>query len=119
MYWYFIVLKKFTDFTSRASRSEYWYFILFNIVISILCRLLDSAIGNETEIIGFIYSLAVILPSIAVTTRRLHDTGRSGWWQLIGLIPIIGWIVLFVWVVTDSNPEVNLYGENPKKSFFI
>jgi uncharacterized membrane protein YhaH (DUF805 family) len=65
-------------------------------------------------LLGGIYTLAILIPSIAVTVRRLHDTGRSGWWWLIGLIPLIGWIVLFVFMVLDSDPETNEYGPSPK-----
>jgi len=109
---YFIeALKKYAEFTGRASRTQYWMFILFYLLIYIGFSVLDAFIGQE--ILSILYSLALLLPSISVATRRLHDTGRSGWWQLIVLIPIIGLIILIVFLVQDSH-EDNEYGENPK-----
>src|SRR4051794_8393565 len=94
-------------------------FFLFNLVIITVLILIDSLMGSFSPQAGLgllsgLYSLAVLLPSIAVTVRRLHDTGRSGWWILISLIPIIGGIVLLVFMVLDSEPGVNQYGPNPK-----
>jgi len=118
MNWYFEVLKKYAVFSGRARRKEYWYFVLFNFLIGILLGIIDGAIGGfdpeKVGILGLIYTLAILIPSLAVTFRRLHDTGRSGWWWLIGLIPLIGWIVLFVFMVLDSDPETNEYGPSPK-----
>ena len=115
---YLTVLKKYATFSGRATRSEYWFFALFSFIISVVLGFLDGVIGKvgadkTIGILGSIYSLAVLIPSIAVMARRLHDTNRSGWWILIGLIPIIGWIVLFVFSVLDSGPD-NKYGPNPK-----
>ena len=110
--WYFTVLKKYATFTGRATRSEYWYFILFNMIIGIILMILDKIFGT-TGLLNGIYSLAVLIPTLAVGARRLHDIGKSGWWQLLNLIPLIGPIVLFVWFVTDSK-EDNKYGPNPK-----
>ena len=120
MNWYLGVLKKYAVFNGRAQRSEYWFFILFNIIISIILSVLDGLLGSYDVQSGFgllsgIYSLAVIVPSIAVTTRRLHDIGKSGWWQLIAIIPLLGAIVLIIWLAMDSK-EDNKYGENPKRS---
>lgn len=109
MNWYFEVLKKYTVFTGRASRTEYWMFFLVNILISLALGLLDLTI------IGYVYTVAVFLPSIGVAIRRLHDTSRSGWWLLIGLIPFIGTIILIVFLATDSYPGENQYGQNPKE----
>ncbi|MCQ1057791.1 DUF805 domain-containing protein [Photobacterium sp. DNB23_23_1] len=119
MNWYIHVLKKYAVFKGRARRQEYWYFFLFNIIISIALSMIDSALGNPgagegAGIIGTIYSLAILIPSIAVGVRRLHDTGRTGWWMLIGLIPLIGVLVLLYFFVLDSQPAVNEYGPNPK-----
>lgn len=120
MNWYLHVLKNYAVFRGRAHRQEYWYFFLFNIIISIALAFIDSALGNPgagegAGILGTIYSLAILVPSIAVGVRRLHDTGRTGWWMLLGLIPIIGAIVLIYFFVLDSTPGSNEYGPNPKE----
>lgn len=112
MNWYIDVLKKYAVFSGRARRKEYWMFTLINIIISIILGVIDGMLG--TAIIGMIYSLAVLIPCIAVSIRRLHDTGRSGWWLLIGLIPLIGLIVLIIFMVQDSESGDNQYGPNPK-----
>lgn len=118
MNWYIGVLKKYAVFSGRAQRSEFWYFALFNIIISVVLSLLDRVLGLGGDlsvgVLSSIYSLAVLIPSIAVGVRRLHDTDRSGWWILIGLIPIIGWIMLIIFYVKDSQPGENQYGPNPK-----
>jgi uncharacterized membrane protein YhaH (DUF805 family) len=119
MNWYLQVLKKYAVFTGRAQRAEFWYFVLFNLLISVALALVDIAIGTYSEEAGVgllygVYALAVLLPGIAVAVRRLHDTGRSGWWYLIGLIPLIGAIVLIVFWVQDSQPGENQHGPNPK-----
>ena len=118
MNWYLEVLKKYAVFNGRARRKEYWFFFLFNILVSILLAAIDMAIGSFNAeagmgLLGGIYALAVLIPSIAVSVRRLHDTGRSGWWLLIALVPIIGVIVLVIFMLQDSKPE-NQYGPNPK-----
>ena len=97
MNWYLGVLQNYADFSGRARRTEYWMFTLFNALISIA-----------------LYALAVLVPSLAVLVRRLHDTGRSGWWMLIALIPFLGGLILFVFTVMDSEPGRNDYGPNPK-----
>src|SRR5918912_3057743 len=122
--WYLEVLKKYAVFDGRARRQEYWMFILFNIIITAVLALIDSLIGTVIRQAGFgllqgLYDLAVLIPSIAVTVRRLHDTGRTGWWILIGLIPLIGGIVLLVFMVLDSEPGANQYGPNPKASYNV
>jgi uncharacterized membrane protein YhaH (DUF805 family) len=104
-------LSKYVDFSGRARRSEYWYFVLFNVLVSIVALVIDMAIGQQ--IVGFIASLALFLPGLAVSIRRLHDIDRSGWWILISLVPIIGFILLIVWYCSDSKPD-NQYGPNPK-----
>jgi len=113
MDWYIKVLKDYAVFTGRATRQEYWMFFLFNFVIVIVLSFLETAIGSP-GIFSAIYSLAVLIPGIAVTIRRLHDTGKSGWWILISFIPVIGAIVLLVFMVLDSDKDTNEYGENPK-----
>jgi len=114
MNWYIDVLKKYTVFEGRATRSEYWYFTLINALISIALLMLGRAFGTG-DMLNSIYSIAVFLPSIAVATRRLHDTSRTGWWQLIILVPVIGFIVLIIFLAQDSIPIENQYGENPKR----
>ncbi len=119
MGWYIEVLKKYVVFNGRARRKEYWYFVLFNMLIGIAVSIIDCITGTFNPqvgagILGGLYSLAVLLPSIAVSVRRLHDTNRCGWWLFIAFVPIIGAIVLIVFFVSDSNPEENQYGPNPK-----
>ncbi|MBX2864678.1 MAG: DUF805 domain-containing protein [Leptolyngbyaceae cyanobacterium MAG.088] len=116
MEWYLKVLtEKYADFEGRARRSEFWYFVLFNILASIVLSIIDGVLGTN-GILGGIYSLGVLVPSVAVGARRLHDTGRSGWWQLIALIPLIGPIVLIVFCVQEGSFERNAYGPSPKKN---
>lgn len=119
MDWYLGVLRKYAEFTGRARRREYWTFVLFNILISIGLSIIDSLTGSFTlergfGVLGGLYALAVLIPSLAVGVRRLHDTNRSGWWLLIGLIPCIGFIVLIIFTVEDSQAGDNQYGPNPK-----
>jgi uncharacterized membrane protein YhaH (DUF805 family) len=120
MDWYLDILKnKYAQFTGRARRKEYWYFVLFNLLASIVLGVVDGITGTYSEdaglgLLGGIYALAVFIPSIAVAMRRLHDTGRSGWWLLLALIPILGFLVLLVFMLLDSEPGDNQYGPNPK-----
>ena len=119
MNWYLEVLKKYAVFDGRARRREYWMFILINLIISVVLVIIDSLIGTVIRQAGFgllqgLYDLAVLIPSLAVTVRRLHDTGRTGWWILIGLIPVIGGIVLLIFMLLDSESCENQYGPNPK-----
>lgn len=120
MNWYIEVIKKYAVFSGRARRKEYWYFFLFHIIVSIVLVMIDGAAGSYSPDTGYglisgIYTLAVILPSLAVAVRRLHDTGRSGWWILIAFIPLIGAIILLVFMVLDGKPGPNQYGDNPKE----
>jgi uncharacterized membrane protein YhaH (DUF805 family) len=111
--WYLAVLKNYAGFTGRARRTEYWMFVLFNLIITIVLDVIGTVIklGN---ILGALYGLAVLIPSLAVGVRRLHDTGRSGWWLLIALIPLVGAIILIVFLATEGEPGENAYGPNPK-----
>jgi len=111
MNWYTLVLTKYAVFDGRARRTEYWMFTLFNVLIMIALFLVDKVIGHR--ILYSLYSLAVLLPSIGVSIRRLHDTGRSGWWLLLAFVPIAN-IVLLVFMCMDSQPGGNEYGANPK-----
>lgn len=119
MNWYLSVLRQYAVFKGRARRKEYWFFNLFNVIVSLTLTVVDYQTGSLYPELGIgllsgIYSLAVLIPSLAVTVRRLHDTDRSGWWILIGLIPVIGAIVLLVFMLLDSKPGDNQYGPNPK-----
>jgi len=116
MEWYLKVLKNYVGFSGRARRKEYWMFYLFNAIAMIVVAIIDNIIGTYSLLYG-LYSLAVLLPSLAVAFRRLHDIGRSGAWILIGLIPLIGAIILLVFACTDSQPDDNQYGPNPKATF--
>lgn len=127
MKYYLKVLRNYFVFTGRARRSEYWYFVLFNIIFAIAAMITDNILGTTFTIntvngaqalpygyIYLLYSLAVIIPGLAVNVRRLHDVGKSGWFILIGLIPLAGAIWLLVLACTDSIVGVNKYGPNPK-----
>ena len=118
MSWYFEVLRKYAVFSGRARRKEYWMFQLFNLIIfcvlSLIEVILRIAPQTNGSVLASIYALAILIPGIAVGVRRLHDTNRSGWWLLIGLVPLIGTIVLIVFMVQDSQTGDNLYGQNPK-----
>jgi len=118
MNWYLEELKKYTVFSGRARRKEYWMFILFNLIFTIVAMILDNILGiagsqGYGPIYG-LYCLAMFIPSLAVSFRRLHDVGKSGWFLLILLIPLIGAIWYLAVVCRDSNPGENKYGSNPK-----
>lgn len=113
---------KYATFSGRARRAEYWWFVLFNILANIVLSIADSVVlgvGSRAmhdggpQLLSGLYSLAVFLPSLAVGVRRLHDTGRSGWWLLIWLIPVIGWIVLIWWLATRGDDGTNSHGPDP------
>ena len=106
------VLTQYTGFSGRARRSEFWWYSLFAFVVYLVAGLIDAALN--TTVLGIVVGLGLVLPSLAVTVRRLHDTGRTGWWILIGLIPLVGAIVLLVFECTDSEPDPNSYGPSPK-----
>ncbi|MFK5880876.1 MAG: DUF805 domain-containing protein [Sulfurospirillum sp.] len=114
MNWYINVLKKYAVFSGRASRSEYWYFVLINTIITFILIAIGNTIGNN--LLDTIYSLAVFIPTLAVTARRLHDIGKSGWWQLLLFVPILGFIILIIFLVKNSMPFENEYGPDPKES---
>lgn len=109
--YYVSVLKNYVGFTGRAARPEFWWFVLTNFIITIVLDIIDVAI--KSEILGIIYGLAVLLPGLAVSIRRLHDTDKSGWWVLIGIIPIVGAIVLIVFCAQAGTPGPNKYGQGP------
>lgn len=120
MNWYLKCLKQYADFSGRARRKEYWMFTLFNIIFTIVTIILDNVLGTASPELSYglfygLYVLAMFIPGLAVSVRRLHDVGKSGWMILITLIPLIGPIWLLVLILTDSNPGENKYGQNPKK----
>ena len=122
MDWYLKVLREnYANFEGRARRTEYWMFQLFNVLAIVVLEVLMGVSAKIAPVLGIpfglviiVYALGVIVPSIAVTTRRLHDTDRSGWWQLLQLVPIIGPIVVFIFTVLDSQPGDNRFGAYPK-----
>ena len=115
MNWYLSVLKNYAAFGGRARRKEYWMFVLFNIIITIALIAVEAVIGSRGILEG-LYMLGIIVPSIAVLVRRLHDTGRSGFWFFIALVPLIGGLVLLYFLVQDGQPGENNYGSNPKSA---
>ncbi len=115
MDWYTKVLKNYVGFSGRARRTEYWMFTLVNVIIGGVLNVLYNVTGSSIFYVLYVlYFLAVLLPSIAVGIRRLHDTNRTGWWLLIGLVPFIGAIVLIVFFVMEGNRGANQYGADPK-----
>jgi uncharacterized membrane protein YhaH (DUF805 family) len=120
MQWYLDVLKKYTVFDGRARRKEFWMFALFSTIISIILGIIDRIIGTDfgsnssSGWLSTIYSLAVLLPTIGVGIRRMHDTNRSGWWILISLVPCIGWIWYIVLAAQEGTAGDNNYGPDPK-----
>ena len=113
MQWFIAVLKQYAVFTGRAHRTEYWMFVLFYCIIGFVLGFF-AVFVSELSILYIIFVLGTIIPSLAVFVRRLHDTNHSGWWWLIGLVPLIGAIVLLVFMVQDSQTGENQYGPNPK-----
>ena len=119
MSWYLKALKNYVGFSGRARRREYWFFTLFSLLMTIALSILDLIIFNLSSetVLGMFtgaYALAVFIPTLAVAFRRLHDTGKSGWWSLINLVPGIGTFVFFVLLLLDSQPGENQWGPSPK-----
>lgn len=135
MDWMLLPLRKYAQFSGRSRRKEFWMFALFTLIVYIIAIFLDSALGlggrttSEADwtgtggaasfqssggILTLVVALGLLVPSIALAVRRLHDTDRSGWWLLIGLIPLIGGIVLLVFYCTDGTPGTNRFGPDPK-----
>jgi len=118
--------KRYRDFGGRSRRSEYWFIQLFLVVTNIAVAIIDLALmGWDVDrfianggggIVGLVWILVTIVPALAVLVRRLHDTGKSGWWALVGFLPLVGAIVLLVFTVTDSSPGENKFGPSPKES---
>lgn len=111
------VFSKYATFSGRACRSEYWWFVLFNMIVSIVIAIVEprsfASLSEFNGPISILYSLAAFLPSIAVSVRRLHDVGRSGWWMFIMLIPLLGAIIYIYWAATRGQDGPNIYGPDP------
>jgi uncharacterized membrane protein YhaH (DUF805 family) len=127
MKYYLKVLKEYANFKGRARRSEYWFFVLFNVIFALIAMGIDNLLGTTFNMespsgmvnlpygyIYMIYLLAVLIPGLAVSVRRLHDVGKSGWLYLVILIPLIGAIWLLILFFTDSQVGENKWGPNPK-----
>jgi len=117
MHWYLHVLKNYAQFDGRSRRSEYWYFVLFNLVVVVGLTLVDYAVYSVTGLglglLRLVYGLGIFIPAVAVSIRRLHDTDRSAWWLLLAFVPLAG-LALLIFLVEDSNAGTNRYGQNPK-----
>ncbi len=109
-----VCFSKYVTFSGRARRSEYWWFVLATMIVSIVLTFIDIGVfGTELGLLSGLWSLAVFLPSLAAASRRLHDTDRSAWWLLIVLIPLIGIIVLIVFFATRGTTGANRFGPDP------
>ncbi len=119
------IKNRYAQFSGRASRSEFWYFALFYFIINIILVIIDTYVINPMlgltaleaasgGILQIVYALALLIPSLALSIRRLHDIGKSGWWYLLVFIPILGWLALLYFDILDSKPGSNEYGDNPK-----
>lgn len=107
LHWFLDPIKNhYVDFEGRVGRQEYWMFVLFSILLQVALDIV------HLDMIGMLVSLGLLLPSLGLAARRLHDIGKSGWWLLLGFIPIVGWIILIVWLATKTDPVANQYG-NP------
>lgn len=118
MKYYLAVLKNYVGFSGRASRKEYWMFVLFNIIFAVIAIILDNVLGLVIRDVGYgpiylLYALVTLLPGLAAAIRRLHDTGKSGWYFLVALIPCVGGIILLVFLVGEGMAGSNEYGPEP------
>ncbi len=128
MKYYLKALENYATFSGRTSRKEYWMFVLFNILFAFAAMIIDNILGTtrtsefgvtaQYGIVYGLYILAVLIPGIAISVRRLHDVGKSGWFSLILLIPLIGSIWFIVLLLTNSNQGENKYGPNPNDNYF-
>ncbi|MEI6855984.1 DUF805 domain-containing protein [Psychrilyobacter sp.] len=110
MNYYLKVLRSYKDFDGRSDRIEYWTFIFVNFAISIAVATVEQIVSPESGILSGLYTLFVFIPGVAVAIRRLHDTGKSGWIQLVILIPLVGWIWFLVLMAKEGDPGINQYG---------
>ena len=115
MEWYVSALKRYYDFEGRAHRQEYWMFFAINLAIAMTISIVERVIGIAGYL-SLLYALAVLCPALGVGVRRLHDTNRSGWWQLLVLLPLVGWIILIVFCAQPSQEGDNRFGPVPKEA---
>jgi uncharacterized membrane protein YhaH (DUF805 family) len=122
MSWYLKVLRNYATFSGRARRQEFWMFVLFNVIFAFALRVVDHIAGltygpnGSQGILHSIYMLLVLIPGIAVATRRLHDIGKSGWYLFVAFVPCIGGLMLLYWYILEGNPGTNDYGADPKSA---
>lgn len=103
------VRNHYADFSGRTTRKAFWMFVLVNFIVSVILTIIDEAVG--VQVLSTLYSLLLIIPSVAIGARRLHDTDKSGWWQLIGIIPIVGWIILIIMLARKGDGGPNRFGQ--------
>lgn len=106
--------QNYCNFSGRSSRSEYWWYSLFTFILGFIIAIFAGILGENAgnALTGIVY-LALLLPGLGLTVRRLHDINKSGWWILINLIPLVGWIIMLIWLCKDSDPTDNQYGPVP------
>ncbi|MEM6344484.1 MAG: DUF805 domain-containing protein [Bacteroidota bacterium] len=124
MEWYLKALKSYADFSGRARRKEYWMYILFHLLILLALAfsssLAEGVMGiNVGAMVIMIYALGTVIPTLAVMVRRLHDTNRSGWWFMIRFVPLVGDIILLIFLVSEGDNGDNNYGPDPKADFSV
>jgi uncharacterized membrane protein YhaH (DUF805 family) len=112
MNWYLKVMRNYLNVEGRARRTEYWMFLLVYLGIVVVASVLDAMTG--TGLLAGLMALVHLIPSITVGVRRLHDIDRSGWWLLVALVPLIGWLIALYWAVKEGDAQANRYGANPK-----
>ncbi|WP_262694515.1 DUF805 domain-containing protein [Kordiimonas aquimaris] len=103
--------RRYLDFEGRSIRSEYWWWMLFVFLVNIALNIFNGSIGGT--LLSSLFSLIVLIPDISVSVRRLHDIGKSGWWILLWLVPLIGWVVIVYWAVQEGDVGDNEYGPDP------
>jgi uncharacterized membrane protein YhaH (DUF805 family) len=114
--------QRYVDFSDRSTRAEYWWWGLFTVVASFALFIADTLTGNSSTLSGLgglldmLFTLATIIPSLALGARRLHDINRTGWWLLLLFVPVIGWIVLIVWAIERGDKGTNKYGPDPRQT---
>jgi len=113
MNWYLSVLKNYVGFSGRARRKEYWMFTLVSMLVTLFLSGTETAL-ELPPVLSVLYALGTFLPALALSFRRLHDTGRSAAWLLIGLVPLVGWIVVLVFMCLPGDRSTNAYGPSPK-----